>query len=58
MCANCCFQPGLKDPRFSRRLKAYDELRNNISQHTIKMDFLNRVHRYTHFLKVNAQKFA
>ncbi|XP_028396400.1 PHD finger protein 12-like [Dendronephthya gigantea] len=38
-------EPGLRDPRFSRRLKAYDKLRNNISQHTIKMDFLSRVHR-------------
>ena len=40
------FQPGLRDPRFSKRLQAYNDLRSNISQHTIKMNFLQRVHRY------------
>ncbi|XP_022781458.1 PHD finger protein 12-like [Stylophora pistillata] len=38
-------EPGLRDPRFSKRLQAYNDLRSNISQHTIKMNFLQRVHR-------------
>lgn len=38
-------EPGLRDPRFSKRVQAYNDLRSNISQHTIKMNFLQRVHR-------------
>lgn len=38
-------EPGLRDPRFSKRLQAYNDLRSNISQHTIKMNFLQRVRR-------------
>ncbi|XP_068678746.1 PHD finger protein 12-like isoform X2 [Montipora foliosa] len=38
-------EPGLREPRFSKRLQAYNDLRSNISQHTIKMNFLQRVHR-------------
>ncbi|KXJ27549.1 PHD finger protein 12 [Exaiptasia diaphana] len=37
--------PGLRDPRFTKRCQAYNDLQNNISQHTIKMNFLQRTHR-------------
>ena len=40
-----CPQPGNEHPRLTERLRAMSESRAEVSQHTVKMNFINKVNK-------------